>query len=451
MADLKIFTTNIEEKALEQINTLASQKAFDNSKIRIMPDVHAGTGCVIGFTADLGDKVIPNVVGVDIGCLDKETEILTPNGWIKISNYNNQKILVYNKDTNKAFYEYPRIYIKQPCTEFYYYKNKKGLDQMVSQEHRMLVFKGYKSRGYKINVLLPSELNEHSLSNGYYNFKTSFEIENEGINLTENQIKILAMVQADGTLRKNNNIELHFSKKRKVERAKKLLKKENLDFKEYQGKDATTFIIFKSKLFYSKDLSIFYKATKEQLKILAEEALFWDGHIGYRSFYSSTNKINVDVIQFAYASIDIRASIHKHTYSTHKSWKPAYTVTITRNNMVNYNTKGVKIACDNEYKYCFNTSTGFFIARRNNNIFITGNCGVLCTYLGNIDIDLKELDNFIKKEIPLGKNVHINSQYSSVIEEDILKKLYCYNELREINYLTRSLGTLGGNLKICHP
>ena len=33
-----------------------------------MPDVHAGSGCVIGFTADLGDKVIPNIVGVDIGC-----------------------------------------------------------------------------------------------------------------------------------------------------------------------------------------------------------------------------------------------------------------------------------------------------------------------------------------------------------------------------------------------
>ena len=37
-------------------------------KVRIMPDVHAGKGCVIGFTADLGDKVIPNIVGVDIGC-----------------------------------------------------------------------------------------------------------------------------------------------------------------------------------------------------------------------------------------------------------------------------------------------------------------------------------------------------------------------------------------------
>lgn len=68
MKDLKIFTTNIEDTAVNQINELLEQDAFKDSKIRIMPDVHAGKGCVIGFTGDLGDKVIPNVVGVDIGC-----------------------------------------------------------------------------------------------------------------------------------------------------------------------------------------------------------------------------------------------------------------------------------------------------------------------------------------------------------------------------------------------
>ncbi len=68
MSDLKIFTENIEQEALAQINTLLEQSAFQDCKVRIMPDVHAGAGCVIGFTADLGDKVIPNIVGVDIGC-----------------------------------------------------------------------------------------------------------------------------------------------------------------------------------------------------------------------------------------------------------------------------------------------------------------------------------------------------------------------------------------------
>lgn len=68
MKDLKIFTNNIEDSAKAQIDLLLEQEAFKDCKVRIMPDVHAGAGCVIGFTGNLGDKVIPNIVGVDIGC-----------------------------------------------------------------------------------------------------------------------------------------------------------------------------------------------------------------------------------------------------------------------------------------------------------------------------------------------------------------------------------------------
>ena len=66
--DVKIFTDNVEDTALDQIKQLLSIDVFSDKKIRIMPDVHAGAGCVIGFTGNLGDKVIPNIVGVDIGC-----------------------------------------------------------------------------------------------------------------------------------------------------------------------------------------------------------------------------------------------------------------------------------------------------------------------------------------------------------------------------------------------
>ena len=66
--NLKIFTKNVEKQAIDQINELLKQEAFKDCKVRIMPDVHAGAGCVIGFTGNLGDKVIPNIVGVDIGC-----------------------------------------------------------------------------------------------------------------------------------------------------------------------------------------------------------------------------------------------------------------------------------------------------------------------------------------------------------------------------------------------
>ena len=70
MKNLKIFANmeTLDQKAVNQVYTLLEQEAFKNAKVRIMPDAHPGAGCVIGFTADLGDKVIPNVVGVDIGC-----------------------------------------------------------------------------------------------------------------------------------------------------------------------------------------------------------------------------------------------------------------------------------------------------------------------------------------------------------------------------------------------
>ena len=66
--DIKIFTDNIEQEAIDQINDLLSVGVFDGCKIRIMPDVHSGAGCVIGFTSEMKDKVISNIVGVDLGC-----------------------------------------------------------------------------------------------------------------------------------------------------------------------------------------------------------------------------------------------------------------------------------------------------------------------------------------------------------------------------------------------
>ena len=66
--DLKIFAKTIEDACREQAMNLAHQEAFKDAKIRIMPNCHAGKGCTIGFTANLGEKVVPNLVGVDIGC-----------------------------------------------------------------------------------------------------------------------------------------------------------------------------------------------------------------------------------------------------------------------------------------------------------------------------------------------------------------------------------------------
>jgi len=64
----KVFSINRDAKAVDQIQTLMDQPFIAGSKVRIMPDYHWGAGCTIGFTANLGDYIIPNLVGVDIGC-----------------------------------------------------------------------------------------------------------------------------------------------------------------------------------------------------------------------------------------------------------------------------------------------------------------------------------------------------------------------------------------------
>ena len=64
----KVFTTSLDDYSREQIETLCNQPFVAESTIRLMPDVHAGAGCTIGTTMTIKDKIVPNLVGVDIGC-----------------------------------------------------------------------------------------------------------------------------------------------------------------------------------------------------------------------------------------------------------------------------------------------------------------------------------------------------------------------------------------------
>ena len=64
----KVYTDNIEQAAYAQVLNLMNQKFAEGSLFAIMPDCHAGAGCVIGLTMKIVDKVVPNLVGVDIGC-----------------------------------------------------------------------------------------------------------------------------------------------------------------------------------------------------------------------------------------------------------------------------------------------------------------------------------------------------------------------------------------------
>lgn len=68
MNNVKIFASIVDDKTKEQVEELSKSEAYKDCTIRIMPDCHAGKGCTIGSVIQYQDKVVPNTVGVDIGC-----------------------------------------------------------------------------------------------------------------------------------------------------------------------------------------------------------------------------------------------------------------------------------------------------------------------------------------------------------------------------------------------
>lgn len=125
MANLKIFTENIDPLAVNQIYEMLAQSTFKDQQVRIMPDAHAGSNCVVGFTSTLGDKIIPNVIGVDIGCgmrtvmLGKiDVDLPALDNFIKTnipagSNYakeENGRDLIESLHVAKQLRDYPRLF-----------------------------------------------------------------------------------------------------------------------------------------------------------------------------------------------------------------------------------------------------------------------------------------------------------------------------------------------------
>ena len=74
----KVYANSLDDTSRNQIETLCNQSFVEGCTIRLMPDVHAGAGCTIGTTMTIGNKIVPNLVGVDIGC-GMETVVIKAN------------------------------------------------------------------------------------------------------------------------------------------------------------------------------------------------------------------------------------------------------------------------------------------------------------------------------------------------------------------------------------
>ena len=137
---------NPEEGAIIQARKIAEHPWLVGN-VCLMPDTHEGYGMPIGGVVALENAICPNMVGVDIGCTDGETEFLSPKGWVKIQDYNGENILVYDHVNDCSFFEQPLAYIKKPTKSFNVLKNQ-VVDQVLTDEHKVLLFSARTNKPY---------------------------------------------------------------------------------------------------------------------------------------------------------------------------------------------------------------------------------------------------------------------------------------------------------------
>jgi len=345
---------------------------------------------------ELGMSLEADVIiyGGSAGCVDYDTEFLTPNGWVKFGEYHDgMEIAEYDVSTANLLFKKPEQYIKLPCEELSLISGK-GLEMCLSDEHTVLY---WHNLGYEPRTLPFSEVKDRhnkSKTKGWTGrIKTTFKTTSKGIDLSEGELRLQVAVMADGRVvkgGKNNYTQMRFAKERKYKRLLELCNKYNLPHKDngsryeerYSNKTGYEVIVYPKlpdKVFDEK----YWQCSQEQLEIICDEVCKWDGsevkrQSGTSFRYFSIHKKNCDFIQYAFAACGRNTSICTDT----REGKLSYTVNANtlgqgfrsfankdrKNEIIPYKTA-------DGYKYCFTTSTGFFLARRNDKVFITGNSG----------------------------------------------------------------------------
>lgn len=322
------------------------------------------------------------------GCVDSETEYFNGKRWKKISEYEKgDKVLQYNPD-GTANLVYPEQYHKYPCNKFWKLKSSHGINQMLSNEHN-LVYLSSKGNLVKKNIVDFISQHNNTLHGSGSKFITTFNYGANGIDLTDEQIRVMCMVISDGYFpyKTNNTCHVRVKKTRKKDRAIKLLNDANIPFESHQWNpkdlEYVTYV-FKAPLHMKEYGEYWYDCNNHQLSIIAEECIHWDGTIrGGRTCYSTTIKESADFIQFAFSTSGYRAHIGvTDRRNDHDRSRPIeYTIGKTKivHPMLRSNS-GKKIVIDkvnasDGYKYCFTVPSGMLVLRRDGDINITGNSG----------------------------------------------------------------------------
>lgn len=319
------------------------------------------------------------------GCVDRDTEFLSTDGWKPIGDWNGEDVLQYDPILNRSTFVTPDEYIKLEAKTLWRFTTKYGLAQTLSDEHRVLYKDAWSGNLVTTNFVNIRRKHFNNVNGFTGSFLTTFTptITTE-FPLNEANLRVQIAVMADGYFgNKSNTVILRLKKQRKIDRIRKLLKDANIAYKEKLCNTVEGFHVFSfSAPLREKEYTIrWWKCSAAQLAIISNEVVFWDGN-QKNQFYTSS-KLSADFIQYAFTSIGKRASIHiQDRRGTYHYKSMEYTVAYTDRVWVGMTSSDTNTKCKitevntlDGFKYCFSVPSGYLVLRKDNNIFITGNSG----------------------------------------------------------------------------
>lgn len=357
---------------------------------------YAGSPLNPFFASNLNEFIINNPqirLWAHGHCVDDSTEVLTVEGW----KYFNQiketdKVLNLNPMNNKIEEDRINGIISKLYTGNVYHFHSKGSDIRVTEDHDMLTI--YR-KTQKLTKIKAKDL---------YNKKQKFIIragvqEKEGINLSDNLLRLLVWMSADGNKPKESSdlVRFRLFKERKIKRLQELLNLLNIQYHiyyYYSNKTGGCSINFNlpqelQNLSFKPIDPIIAQCNKHQCSIILEEYANTDGvHNSNTIIIYTSKKEEADNIQLMCITNGYGCSISKRINHGFKLQSGAQKISYELN-IINkpyrcidnpHNTTTIEQVTD-EHFWCLNTNNGTLIIRRNGKVNITGNCHNPCDYI----------------------------------------------------------------------
>lgn len=331
----------------------------------------------------------------EMGCVDAATEYLSPTGWRRIDQYISGPVAQYVPERGAIEMVEPTEYVKLPCPEMIRFKTTRGVDQLLSPEHRVLYVRPDGSTTVTSAEAVEGAYDRMPMRE--VRFITTYRTTSTtALPLTEAQMRVQVMVNADGSQTKTpHRVVVRVKKQRKIDRCRQLLTAAGISWTEGPSGDHTTFRFTPPEKKHA--YAHWWGASQAQLEIVADEIWRWDGSLRKRNSvsFSSHDESAADFAQHALSASGRRALKACSTRERRGKSETEYRVFASAGSplvgLAGKTTEGARIRnvwrepSTDGFKYCFMVPSTFLLLRRNGCVFATGNTGKTASTLWAAD------------------------------------------------------------------